>query len=247
MGCDELRQAATRGRRRRRATGKVRRRHRQGRGATSGDRRGRSATTSGGGPRQAVAGDEGRRWRRTAVQRRTEEKGGEPVFRLRSMVFYCVPLSSIVFYGVLLCSTCILFRPTVFYCDNNCVLLLSILFYSLLLCSTVLYCVLLCSIVFYCALFGYVVFCCALLCSIMRGLRQSLNSKSGRGGLSLPLADRNPQELRIDDLLSLYGGSSLPPAGRNLQTIEELIFFPSLYDTIVVASGGSKCSKIEYR
>ena len=52
---------------------------------------------------------------------------------------------------------------------------------------------------------------------------------------------RNPQHLKILDCLSLYGGSSLPPACRNLQ-LKILYFVKPLWRT-VVASSGSKSSK----
>ena len=48
------------------------------------------------------------------------------------------------------------------------------------------------------------------------------------GGPSVSPAGRNPQRLKILDFLSLSGGSSLPRAGRNPQKIKALILL-SLY------------------
>ena len=42
------------------------------------------------------------------------------------------------------------------------------------------------------------------------------------GGSSLPPAGRNPQQLKVLDFVSLYGGPSLPPAGRNPQKLKVL-------------------------
>ena len=64
------------------------------------------------------------------------------------------------------------------------------------------------------------------------------------GGSSLPLAGRYPHRFKILDCLSLYGGLSLPPAGRNSHKFKILDFL-SPYGRSSLLCGGWKSSTNE--